>query len=136
MVWRLCLPSSGGCGEALILSKESKDIQHMVDMLKQGATLTELACPACASPLFRFKSRELWCAKCEKRVIVLKEGETAEKATSQARLVALESTILAKMQAVEKKIREEENVEELQKLNAVLSSLLENLEKLKKMKKT
>lgn len=116
------------------MSKKSKDIQHMVDMLKQGATLTELACPACASPLFRFKDGELWCVKCEKRVIVVKEGETAEKVVSQARLVALESTILTKIQAIEKRIREEENVEELQKLNAVLASLLENLEKLKKMK--
>lgn len=108
----------------------------MVDMLKQGATLMELACPACASPLFRLRSGELWCAKCEKRVIVLKEGETAEKATSQARLVALESTILTKIQAVEKRIREEENVEELEKLNSVLASLLGNLERLKKMKET
>jgi len=117
------------------LSKKSKDIQHMVDMLKQGATLTELACPACASPLFRLKTGELWCVKCEKRVIVLREGENAEKATSQAQLVALESTILAKIQAIEKRIREEENVAKLQKLNEVLASLLETLEKLKKMKK-
>ncbi len=108
----------------------------MVDMLKQGATLTELACPACASPLFRFKGGELWCAKCEKRVIVVKEGENAEKVTSQVRLSALESTILVKIQAVEKRIREEENVEELQKLNAALASLLENLERLKKLKET
>jgi len=121
--------------EVLNLSKKSKDIQHMVDMLKQGATLTELACPACASPLFRLKTGELWCVKCEKRVIVLREGENAEKATSQAQLVALESTILAKIQAIEKRIREEENVAKLQKLNEVLASLLETLEKLKKMKK-
>jgi len=120
------------------LSKESKSkgIEHMVDMLKRGATLTELSCPACASPLFRFKGGELWCAQCEKRVIVVKEGEDAEKVTGRARLLALESTILAKIRAVERRIREEENVEELQKLNAVLASLLENLEKLKKMKET
>jgi len=114
--------------------EKSKDIKHMVDMLKQGATLTELACPACASPLFRFKDETLWCVKCEKRVIVVKEGEDAEKVTSQARLMALENTILAKIKAVEKKIIEEENLEELQKLNTVLASLLENLEKLNKMK--
>ncbi|MFQ6068634.1 MAG: Sjogren's syndrome/scleroderma autoantigen 1 family protein [Candidatus Bathyarchaeia archaeon] len=118
------------------MTEKSKDIQQMVDMLKQGATLTELSCPACASPLFRFKSGELWCAKCEKRVIVLKEGETAEKVTSQARLTVLENTILTKIQAVEKKISREEDAEELQKLNTVLASLLENLERLKKMKET
>jgi uncharacterized Zn finger protein (UPF0148 family) len=114
--------------------EKSKDIRHMVDMLKQGATLTELACPACSSPLFRFKDETLWCGKCKKRVIVVREGENAEKVTSQAQLMALENTILAKIKAVEEKIRKEENVEKLQRLNAVLTSLLENLEKLKKMK--
>ena len=116
------------------MSEKPKDIQQMVDMLKQGATLTEFACPACASPLFRFKGGELWCAKCEKRVVVVKEGEDAEKVTNEAHLAALESTILTKIQEVEKRIREEENLEELQKLNTVLASLLENLEKLRKSK--
>jgi uncharacterized Zn finger protein (UPF0148 family) len=121
--------------EVLNLSKKPTDIQHMADMLKQGATLTELACPACASPLFRYRSGELWCAKCRKRVVVVKEGEEAQQATGQARLAALENTILAKIEAVEKRIRDEENAEELQKLNAVLTSLLDSLERLKKMKR-
>ncbi|UCH32511.1 MAG: hypothetical protein JSV05_03795 [Candidatus Bathyarchaeota archaeon] len=116
------------------MSEKPKGIDHMVDLLKQGATLTELACPACATPLFRYKNGELWCAKCEKRVIVIKEGENADKAMGQAQLVALKNTILAKIQAVEKRISEEDEVEELQKLNSVLASLLENLEKLKKIK--
>lgn len=115
---------------------KAKKIQQMVDMLKQGATLTKLACPACASPLFRFKGGQLWCVQCEKRVVVVKEGENAGKITSQAHLMALENTILAKIQGVEQRIKKEENAEELQKLNVVLASLLENLERLKKMKET
>jgi UPF0148 protein len=120
--------------EVLNLSKEAKDIQSMVDLLKQGATLTEFACPACSSPLFRFKEGEIWCAKCEKRVIIVKEDEDAEKAESKARLMTLERTILTKIESVEKKIREEADAEELQKLNNVLASLLENLEKLKRIR--
>lgn len=116
------------------MSEKPTDIQHMADMLKQGATLTELACPVCASPLFRYRSGELWCGKCKKRVIVVSEGEEAQQATGKARLVALENTILSKIEAVEKKMREEENAEELQRLNTVLASLLDSLGKLKKMK--
>lgn len=116
------------------MSRTPKDIKHMADVLKQGATLTEFACPACASPLFRFRNRELRCVKCDKRVVVVKEGESTERMEGQARLASLENTILKKMQTVEEKIREEENADELQKLNAVLSSLLESLEKLKKMR--
>ena len=49
-------------------------------------------------------------------------------------MLSLERTMLMKIQTVENRIINEENVEELQKLNTVLASLLENLERLKKMR--
>ena len=116
------------------MSKSPNVIKQMSDVLKQGATLTELACPACASPLFRFKSGELRCVKCDKRVVMVREGENAEKMESQVKLSSLENTILEKIRAVEERIRNEEDPEGLQKLNAVLESFLTNLEKLRKIK--
>jgi UPF0148 protein len=107
----------------------------MVSVLKQGATLTEHICPACSSPIFRFKNGELWCAKCQKRAVLLKEDETVESLTAQAKIGSLENTVLAKIEAVEKKIQEEEDVEELQKFNLLLTTLLENLQKIREMKK-
>jgi UPF0148 protein len=106
----------------------------MSEVLKQGATLTELACPVCASPLFRFKNGELRCVKCDKRVVVVREGESTEKMEAQAKLSSLENTILEKIRAVEERIQSEEDPEELQKLNMVLASFLENLQKLRRMK--
>ena len=106
----------------------------MAELLRQGSTLTELACPACASPLFRLKSGDLWCGKCEKKVIVVKEGEEEARVTGSMALGSLEATLLAKVQTVQKRIELEENPEELQKLNTVLSGLLENLEKIRKAK--
>ena len=106
----------------------------MADLLRQGSTLTELACPACASPLFRLKSGELWCGRCEKKVIVVKEGEEETKATSSIAFENLEATLLAKVQTIQNRIEHEENPEELQKLNTVLFGLLENLEKIRKAK--
>jgi len=105
----------------------------MADMLKQGATLTELACPACASPLFRLKTGQLWCAKCKKRVVRLKEGEIGE-ANTQGQLVNLENTVLKKIQVIEMKMRGEEDSERLEKLTSTLDSLLGTLEKLKRLK--
>jgi UPF0148 protein len=107
----------------------------MVDMLKQGATLSQLACPACASPLFRVQSGDLWCAKCNKQVIVVKEGETPSMGDDQIHITRLEQTMITKIQAIEKQINDVDDIEELQKLNMVLASLLENLQRLKKMKK-
>jgi UPF0148 protein len=120
--------------EGFSLSKESKDIKAMVDLLKQGATLTEYSCPVCSSPLFKLRSGDLWCASCEKRVIIVKEGEPEPEATNPTFFSNLESTILAKIQEVEKKLMEEKDTEKLQNLGITLSTLLKNLEKIRKMK--
>jgi UPF0148 protein len=114
---------------------EEQTIKRMADLLRQGLTLTELACPACASPLFRLKSGELWCAKCEKKVIVVKDEAEMAKITSAATLENLENTLLAKIQEVQSKMQQETSVEELQKLGATLSGLLESLEKIRKTKR-
>lgn len=107
----------------------------MANLLKQGATLTELACPACASPLFRLKDRTLYCAQCEKRVIVIREGETPEETAAALSMNTLEATLMSKIQQIQKRIEAEKNVEKLQKLSETLNMLLENLEKTRKTKK-
>jgi UPF0148 protein len=119
--------------EGFGLSKESKDIRAMADLLRQGATLTEYSCPACCSPLFKLRSGDLWCATCQKLVIFVKEGEPEPEAADPT-FSNLESTILDKIHEVEKEIREEKDAEKLQSLGATLSTLLKNLEKIRKMK--
>jgi hypothetical protein len=69
-------------------------------------------------------------------VIVVKEGETPSEATTPVLLSSLESTILMKIQEIEKEIREEKDSEKLQKLGSSLSTLFENLERIRKMKRT
>jgi len=117
------------------LSAESQNLEAMANLLRQGATLTELPCPACSSPLFKLKSGDLYCARCKKRVIVVKEGEQPIEATSPMLITNLESTLLTKIEETNRKIREETDPEQLQKLNAVLSTLLENLERTRKIKR-
>jgi UPF0148 protein len=107
----------------------------MANLLKQGATLTEYSCPACASPLFKLKNGQLWCAKCKKRVIMLKEGETTEEATKPLVLDTLELTLLAKIEEMQNKIKSETDPAQLEKLSVTLATLLESLEKTKRMKR-
>ncbi|MEM3617639.1 MAG: Sjogren's syndrome/scleroderma autoantigen 1 family protein [Candidatus Bathyarchaeia archaeon] len=114
---------------------EEQYIKRMADLLRQGQTLTELACPVCASPLFRLKSGDLWCARCGKKVIVVKEETELVKVTSTLSLETLEATLLTKIQEIQEKMQHETNVEELQKLGLALSGLLENLEKVRKAKR-
>ncbi|MEM0095457.1 MAG: Sjogren's syndrome/scleroderma autoantigen 1 family protein [Candidatus Bathyarchaeia archaeon] len=110
-------------------------IKRMADLLRQGSTMTELACPVCASPIFKLKNGDLWCAKCEKKVIVVREDAELAKITSALSLETLEATLLAKIQEIQEKMQRETNVEELQKLGSTLSGLLENLERIRKAKK-
>jgi UPF0148 protein len=119
------------------MRKEDLYIKRMAELLRQGATLTDLSCPVCASPLFRLKDGTLWCEKDQKKVIVVKEGEEEPpKTTGGAGLETLEATLLAKVQDVQGKIQRTENMDELQKLTAALSELLDNLDKVRRMKKT
>ncbi len=121
--------------------KENTPIKRMANLLIQGATLTDLSCPVCSSPLFRLKDGTLWCAKDEKKVIIVKEGEEPPKevdaeVTSTANTVydKLEVTLMAKVQNIQGKIEKTEDADELQKLTLALSELLESLEKIKKIK--
>ena len=68
-------------------------------------------------------------------MIVVKEGEEAERATGGA-MVKLEATLLAKVDEVQGKIQRTEDAGELLKLSTALSELLNSLEKIKKMKKS
>jgi UPF0148 protein len=118
------------------VTKNSKNIKAMADLLRQGATLTEHSCPACASPLFKLRSGDLWCVNCQKRVIIVREGEPEPEEAKAPVFSSLESTILGKIDAIEKQLAEETDAEKLNALGATLSTLLENLEKIRKMKKT
>lgn len=116
--------------------KENNSIKRMAELLRQGATLTDLSCPVCASPLFRLRDGTLWCAKDEKQVVIVKEGEDPPKpAPSQSNAYdKLEATLMMKITDIQNKIEKTDNLDELQKLTGALSELLNNVEKIKKMK--
>lgn len=112
-------------------------IKRMAELLRQGATLTDLSCPACGSPLFRLKDGILWCAKDEKKVIIVKEDEEPPKSvTDNTGLETLEATLMAKVKDLQGKIQRTENVDELHKFTSPLSELLDSLEKVKRIKKS
>jgi UPF0148 protein len=115
---------------------ETDPIKRMANLLLQGATLTDLSCPVCASPLFRLKDGTLWCGKDEKKVVVVKEGEEPPKPATQpsGAYDKLEATLMAKIADLQDKIEKTQDMDELQKLTAALSELLNNVEKIKKMK--
>ena len=117
-------------------NKESNPIKRMAELLRQGATLTDLSCPACNSPLFRISDGTLWCAKDEKKVVVIKEGQEPPRPATQpsGAYDKLEATLNAKIADLQQKIEKTDDIDELQKLTVALSELLNRVEKIKKMK--
>ena len=117
--------------------KEITPIKRMADLLMKGATLTDLSCPVCGSPLFRLQDGTLWCEKDQKKVIIVKEGEEPPKPSAAVTAYdKLEAILLTKIQDIQEKIKKTENVDELQKLTVTLTELLNSLDKTQKMKKS
>jgi UPF0148 protein len=112
-------------------------IKRMADLLRQGATLTDLACPNCSSPLFRLQDGTLWCGKDEKKVVIVKEGQERSKTEADnPAMDKLENILMSKVADLQVKIEKTNDVEELGKLTNTLSELLSSLEKIKRIKKS
>jgi UPF0148 protein len=123
-------------GPTKMQDKNDTHIKRMADLLRQGATLTDLSCPNCSAPLFRLQDGTLWCGRDEKKVIIVKEDQQAPAPSTQTAMDKLEATLMAKVSDLEAKIEKTDNVEELGKLTTALTELLNSLEKIRKIKKS
>ena len=117
-------------------TEKSDKVRLMADLLRSGATLTDLSCPVCASPIFRLKSGELWCAQCQKKVMVVREEEEAREIETLSALTQVETTLMMKIWEINEKLRVESDPEEVQHLSSVMFTLLDNLEKIRRIRKT
>jgi UPF0148 protein len=112
--------------------KDEKGLRSMVDMLRSGAKMLDLQCPACSSPLFRLKNGEIWCANCSKRVVIVRREEDELRVASRFLLSSIEETILKKIGEINELLREEDELDRINELSLTLYRLLENLEKVRK----
>jgi len=105
-----------------------KDLEKMADWLRSGATMLTDSCPECSSPLFR-SNEEIWCLKCNKKVIRAQEGEAPSLVERAILLEELESTILKKLRGLERRLSSEEDPKKIQQLGELALLLLELLGK-------
>ena len=111
-----------------------EEVKLMAEWLRKGATMLPEHCPACNSPLFKLHD-EVWCAKCNKRVVIIKKEEEAPKLAGPMLLASAEEALLTKVQEITTKIKTEKDPERLQQLGNLLSTWLEALDKLKEIQK-
>ncbi|HUS77523.1 MAG TPA: Sjogren's syndrome/scleroderma autoantigen 1 family protein [Patescibacteria group bacterium] len=109
-------------------------MKEMAELLRSGATMMSQSCPECGSPLFRLKSGDIWCAKCRRQVVIVKEGEEAI-AEAGAQLVTLEKTLVDKLSSMEELLSAETDLDRLLLLAEVVDALLVSLERLRRIRK-
>ena len=112
----------------------SGDMKGMTDLLRQGATMLSRSCPECGTPLFQLKSGDIVCANCQRRVVIVPEGEEAT-AEAGVRLESVEKVLVEKLVSVGKAMRDEDDAEALMDLSELMDSLLGNLERLRASRK-
>ncbi len=106
----------------------------MAELLKSGATMLSKSCPECGSPLFKV-GNDIICAKCNKKVVIVKATEKEDKITEEAVLSNLEQTVLSKIKDVNNAINSENDKEKLILNSQALSIWLDILDKIRKLRR-
>ncbi|MEM0479307.1 MAG: Sjogren's syndrome/scleroderma autoantigen 1 family protein, partial [Pyrobaculum sp.] len=55
-------------------------VKKIAQLVRAGAVLTSYTCPACGTVLVKLKTGELYCANCERTVVLVKSDEHAQQA--------------------------------------------------------
>ena len=110
------------------------NMKGMAELLRSGATMLSRNCPECSSPLFQLKSGEIWCANCQRRVVIVPEGEEAT-AEAGMELESLERALVKKISAMETTLATEDTPAKLKEAAEVLDALLASLERLRRVRK-
>jgi len=110
--------------------------KEMAKLLRSGATMLSYNCPECGSPLFRLKSGEIWCARCQRRVVILREGEDESAVVEQELLWdQLEGSILEKLSKLSGLLSAEEEPRRVREIAESISTLLASLQRLRRLKR-
>ena len=112
----------------------SGDMKGMADLLREGATMLSRSCPECGTPLFQLKNEDIVCANCQRRVVIVPEGE---EATVEAglQLESVAKVIVEKLVKLGQLMSQETDPEALKTHSELMDSLLGNLEKLRANRK-
>ncbi len=113
---------------------KNQNIQRMAFLLREGHTLLSEQCPQCNSPLFKMKSGEIYCANCDKKVLIVKDEAQIESIMQNGILDDTSKVINMKIKQLNQQLDSEKEFDALYKMTRLLISYLESLEKLKTLK--
>ncbi|MHA1650391.1 MAG: Sjogren's syndrome/scleroderma autoantigen 1 family protein [Candidatus Helarchaeota archaeon] len=114
--------------------KKNENIQKMAFLLREGHTLLSNACPQCNSPLFKMKSGEIYCASCDRKVLIVKDDEQIDIILQNKILDETMKILSVKIKELNRQIDTEKDFDELYKMTRLLLIFLDSLKKLKELK--
>ena len=106
--------------------------RRAADWLKEGARMLSEACPECGSPLFDRRG-EIWCPKCNKPVISFPERLLTVSVEEESVLQRLRETLVARLAALEKRLRASKSLKEMSLIAHNIYILLASLELVRKL---
>ncbi len=115
-----------------MVSLSEDNIKKMADMLRRGASLLSQSCPQCGSPLFKIKD-EIYCPTCEKKVVIVKEGEPIPQKVEGLMVSDLSSVLYDKLRETVESIKNESDPSRLQELLRVIVGILDALERFRRI---
>ena len=110
----------------------NETLKRMADLLKQGATLLDVQCPNCNTPLFRLSDGKMYCSACQKHVV--RGVNEVTKTTQNSVVNSLNQTIFNKLDELNSMIGNEKDQEKITVLLNNLVKLLEASERIRHLK--
>jgi UPF0148 protein len=114
-------------------TKEESGIQKAVELMRQGATMLNEACPECSGPLFQLKD-DILCPECRKKVIIVQSDAEVQEIEKDAILAELDLAVSTQIEKLLKRLDAETDSDELMGIGRLIILWLEALEKLKRIR--
>ena len=105
-------------------------IKKMANLLRKGLTMTAEICPACNSPLFLDKNKELFCGACDKKVVKATDDQDIENIAIEGNLQMVKKILNQKIEKISILINKETEIDTLNNLTNLLNNLLTNVSKI------
>ena len=115
-------------------SDDDEYMRRMVDALRSGAKMLADYCPVCNNPLFEIGG-QIWCLKCNKRVIKVRGEEDVEEALTSITLTEVMKTLTTKVEELNLVLKRAADPEQVKKLAETIKTILETLEAASKLRK-
>jgi UPF0148 protein len=107
-------------------------VKRIAQLVRAGATLTSYTCPVCGTVLVRLKTGELYCANCERTVVLVKSDEEAQQALEVIQLREVRKIVFDKILQLGKELEKLSASEMIDHLRSI-SLLLDIYERLSRV---